>query len=105
MNYCHFCGKEIPSEAVFCPTCGKPLRPQNKLPWYFKTSFIVIAFLSVGPLALPLIWFHPKISRDKKIILSVVIGVLSYFLWIWFLKMWRQVSDSYKDVFQMLDGV
>lgn len=48
--------------------------------WYFKTSVLVIAFLSVGPLALPLLWFNPRYRPGTKIIWTVLTLVLSYFL-------------------------
>ena len=105
MNTCPLCTKEIPLEANFCPYCGKPLRKVDKLPWYFKTSVIVFSLLSVGPFALPLVWFHPKLSLNKKIILTVVLCILSYLVWIWVLKLGRQLYDSYQEVFKMLEGV
>jgi hypothetical protein len=54
---------------------------EQKLQWYFRTSFIVIAVCSVGPLALPLIWWRPQTSRAWKIGLTVGILVLSWILY------------------------
>ncbi len=51
---------------------------QNK--WYFKNSVIIIAFLSVGPFALPLIWFNPRLSPKTKIIITVIVIIVSYYL-------------------------
>ncbi len=48
--------------------------------WYFKTSVVVIALLSVGPLALPLVWFHPQYSRFVKILTTVITVVLTVVL-------------------------
>ncbi|PIY84932.1 MAG: hypothetical protein COY77_00105 [Candidatus Omnitrophica bacterium CG_4_10_14_0_8_um_filter_43_18] len=48
--------------------------------WYFKTSIIVVAFLCVGPLALPLVWFNPRFSLRTKLIISVIAIALTYYL-------------------------
>ncbi len=48
--------------------------------WYFRKPFIIIAVLSVGPLALPLIWWRPQTSPAWKIGLTIAILVLSWLL-------------------------
>jgi len=45
--------------------------------WYFKTSVVVIALLSAGPLALPLVWFHPHYTRFAKILTTVITIILT----------------------------
>ena len=32
--YCAKCGKELPADAAFCPSCGHPARPQAMGPGY-----------------------------------------------------------------------
>lgn len=44
--------------------------------WYFKTHVFVIALLCVGPLALPLLWFNPRLDRRKKIIITTIILII-----------------------------
>ena len=53
---------------------------ENKAKWYFKTSVLVIALLSVGPLALPLLWFNPRFRLKMKILISVGVIILTYWL-------------------------
>lgn len=67
--------------------------------WYFKTSVFVIALLCVGPLALPLLWFNPRFSARMKVIVSSVVLVLSYFLWVLTKASLKSISDYYKQVF------
>lgn len=48
--------------------------------WYFRKSFIIFAVCSVGPLALPLIWWRPQTSLAWKIGLTIAIALLSWAL-------------------------
>jgi hypothetical protein len=77
---------------------GMSLDPSK---WYFRTYVFVVAFLCVGPLALPLVWINPRYRRSKKIFMTIITLLVSYAVFALMVKSTESIYNYYDQVLQL----
>jgi hypothetical protein len=79
-RFCRQCGAAT-TDAIVLP--GEPVaespsrrgqrRPRSESAW----GVLVMLFLTLGPLALPMLWRSRHFSRSWKIVLTILVGVIT----------------------------
>ncbi|MDP2980937.1 MAG: hypothetical protein Q8N67_02595, partial [Candidatus Omnitrophota bacterium] len=65
---------------------------------YFSMATFVMALLCVGPFALPLLWLNPRFTLKRKVIVSIIVVVLTYFLTVMLVKSVNSLKSYYQMV-------
>ena len=57
-----------------------------------------MAFLSVGPFALPLLWFNPRYKTITKLVISVLVISLSVLAYVLIRNLYLQLTEQLKEL-------
>ncbi len=58
------------------------LPDKKRVKWYLRPVAILIALITVGPLAMPMIWISPALKRWQMIALTAIVVLLT----VWIIK-------------------
>lgn len=84
---CSRCQAQILETDNYCHACGKSLKPGRG--FLFTHPGIILMALVLGPLALPFVWMSRVISLTAKIIYTVVLVVIGFYV---VLSLWKAFS-------------
>jgi len=89
---------------LICPHCGKEFdeRPKPKGKWYFTNKWIAVALLSIGPFALPMIWFNPNYRPAIKWLLTILTLIATAILIVLFVILVGILIEQFRNITQML---
>ena len=68
---------------------------------YFKTGFIIMTILVIGPFGLPLVWFNPKYSRNIKILITLAVAAITYVMSVALVGSINSLNNYYQQLNQI----
>ncbi len=71
------------------------------MPWYYRTTFIVLMLASVGPFVLPLIWLHPQMKTVTKYLITALVIILTVALTFGTMESLRVLKEFYRMLGKM----
>jgi hypothetical protein len=99
---CPYCAELILAAAVKCKHCSEflsgeqspPPVPAPKKKWHQSNLTIFLAMLTMGPLALPMVWMNKRYRLLSKVIVTVLVLGGSFGLGYGAVKIYQGIFDQ-----------
>lgn len=96
MVFCPRCRVQIRETDHYCYNCGKSLK--RGYGFLYTHTGIILMTLVLGPFALPCVWLSRRISLLSKIIYTLVMIALGYYLVAVCIQMYYSLQDAMKNL-------
>ncbi|MGF1883938.1 hypothetical protein [Vibrio splendidus] len=73
------------------------MRLYTTTPWYYRAGFVFTLLFVIGPLALPLVWLSPALSRGKK---GVITLAMVTFTWVSY-QTWLDIAPLVDQIMEL----
>lgn len=90
--------RRVPFSKKLCPRAFTRKVVSN----YF---FPCYCFFMCRPFSLAVVWLKPSLTRNVKIIVTVVVIIVSYVLWIMLMKSLKGIGQYYGQYQQLLNDL
>lgn len=79
---CLYCRRGVDESFLYCPFCGRRLNGPggSTTRWRYSKFAVILGLGTLGPFALPLVWFNPRYTTLEKIALTAVVLALTVVL-------------------------
>ena len=100
MKKCPNCSVEMNEDIEKCLACGFAMGGAGaaKPKWYFSTFGMVLAFLTLGPLAVPLVWVHPRYTIMTKVVITAALVAVTVWGYL-------AIRDIYVDLMEQIESL
>jgi uncharacterized membrane protein YvbJ len=96
---CVNCKKEIEVENIYCRYCGAT--QEKKKHFNYSIAGVMLSFIIIGPLCLIPLWMSKYISKNVKILMSVLIVILSIVIIFSIMEMIDKIMGQYQEIMRI----
>ena len=95
-KHCPKCKLIVDETDNYCRYCGRSLKPGRG--FLNSHTGIILLMLVAGPFALPVVWMSQRISLVSKIIYSILMAIIGYYLIISCIQIYRLTFEMMQSM-------
>ena len=81
------------------------MNPQGKVEWYLRPWVVIfLLFFVLGPFGLPLVYKSPKFNPLARTVLTVLMGVYTWYVVLLTVKFFYQISTHFETLRFLLES-
>ena len=96
LMFCSRCRAQIRETDNYCYNCGKSLK--KGYGFLYTHTGIILMSLVLGPFSLPFVWLSKRINLVSKIIYTLLLFALGYYLVLACVQAYASLQDAMKSL-------